>query len=279
MMMTMWECVDAVSTPGGPFTEDLLGRCGPLAWVIDGASNVSQGRVTNDEHSDACWLVRCLDEALRDLASESDVGLRKIVAEAIARIAAKAATEWDRQPEIPPSAALGVVRRQGRWTEYLVLADVSVILRAGEVVEEVTDQAVDETNREAHRTMRRLLNEGKSLEHAREVTIPLLAEARLAMNKEGGYWVASIDANAVEHARWGEVDGVSEVILASDGFMRVLRPFGLVPDVAALFDSGRSLPTLAQMVRDAEREDPETRRFGRWTASDDICAQRLRWIA
>jgi hypothetical protein len=277
--MTMWKCVDVAAEKGGPrYSEDRLGKCGSVAWVIDGASAVSEQRVTDHESSDASWLVERLEEALQDLSGETDLTLQQLVAKAIMHTAERAAKDWKAEPEVPPSAALGVIRSDGHRTEYLVLADISVIFRTGESEAlEITDQRVDSANTEARSAMTALLDEGLSIEEARRATMPFLARARSQMNKEGGYWVAARDEHAVDHALCGEVEGVSEVILASDGFMRILRPFGLIPDVGVLFTPGHSLGRLAEKVRKAEHDDPETRRFPRWSVSDDLCAQRLRW--
>jgi hypothetical protein len=276
----MWKCVDVVSFPGGPgadYSEDLLGMGGSLAWVIDGASPVTKTRVTTDENSDAYWLAHRLDEALKALALETGLSLAQIVSQAIALTAERARREWVAQPDVPPSAALGVIRSDGLSTEYLVLADISVIFKTAAEVHEITDRRVAECNKTARRTMKALLGEGKDFAEARRETIPLLAEARSAMNREGGYWVASLDEGAVEHALQGHVDGVQEVVLASDGFMRIVRTFGLI-GVDDLFAPDCSLRDLAEQVRAAERDDPETRRFARWSVSDDLCAKRLRWV-
>jgi hypothetical protein len=278
--MAMWKCEDVVEEPGGPgaaFSEDRLGMSGPVAWVLDGASNVAKNRVTRDAHSDASWLVRHLDRALRDLAGHADRTLAQIVAEAIARTAREAEQVWRGDPDVLPSAALGVVRGDGSRTEYLVLADISIILQTDDAVIEITDSRVDEFNVEARATMAAALKAHKSLDEARKETIPLLAEARSHMNQDGGYWVASLDEHAVDNALCGEIEGVREIILASDGFMRIVRPFGLI-EIDDLFAPDCSLVELAQRVRRAERADPETRGFPRWSVSDDLCAKRLRWV-
>jgi hypothetical protein len=278
--MAMWKCEEVVEEPGRPgsaFSEDRLGMSGTVAWVLDGASNVAKHRVTGDEHSDASWLVRHLDRALKDLAADTDRTLSQIVADAITRTAGEAREVWRGDPDVLPSAALGVVRGNGSRTEYLVLADISVILQTDDGVQEITDPRVDDFNVEARAIMAAALNAGKRLEDARKETIPFLAEARSHMNQDGGYWVASLDEHAVDNAICGEVEGVREVILASDGFMRAVRPFGLI-EVEDLFAPDCSLGDLAQRVRRAERDDPETRGFPRWSVSDDLCAKRLRWV-
>jgi hypothetical protein len=278
----MWKCEDVVDEPGGPgarFSEDRLGMYGSLAWVLDGASNVAKHRVTDDHSffSDASWLVDRLDHALRTLAVETHLSLRQIVGEAIARTAEQAREEWSGVPDVPPSAALGVIRAEGDVMEYLVLADISIIVRTDDRIDELTDSRVDLFNTEARETMVALLDAGRTLQEARKEVNHLLAEARSHMNKPNGYWVASLDEHAVEKARCGEIPGVREVVLASDGFMRIVRPFGLI-SIDDLFAPDCRLSDLAQRVRRAERDDPEARAYPRWSVSDDLCAKRLRWL-
>jgi hypothetical protein len=277
----MWHCKEVVEEPGVPgsdFSEDRLGSAGPMAWVIDGASAVTGQRVTDDRHSDASWLAGRLDRAMAALAVESGLSLAEIVAEAIARTARQAEDEWLGVPDVPPSAALGVVRQAGERTGYLVLADVSVLLQTTDGrVRAVTDSRVEAVTEHARRRMVARLEEGASLQEARREVNPVLAGARAAMNSEGGYWVASLDEHAVDHAVTGEVAGVREVVLATDGFMRVVEPFGLIT-TDELFEPGCSLGDLARRVRRAEQDDPETRQFARWSVSDDLSATRLRWV-
>lgn len=272
----MWESVDGVDDAGGGCFEDRSGTSGTMAWILDGASAVSPERVTTAS-SDARWMVEHLDAELRALSGHQEP-LEKLVAQAIERTAAQAKVEWKGKPDVPPSAALGVVRRSGDRSEFLVLADVSVIMLTDAGVFEFTDQRVDKYNNGAREVMAQALRSGRTFEEASERTRPHLAERRRSsMNREHGYWVASTDEAAAGHALTGVLDGVREVVLASDGFMRALRLFTLVPDLEALFAPERDFQHVASLIREAERDDPDTRKFPRWTVSDDICAQRLRW--
>jgi hypothetical protein len=271
--MTMWKVVDEVDLPGNGCQEDLAGASGPMAWVLDGASAVGNGKITRSP-SDALWMVQHIDGHLAELADE-DLPLRTIVARAI-EATARDAAEWG-WPEFPPSAALGLVRRNGTATEFLVLADVSVVLRTPAGVFEIIDRRVDRHNRPAQEAMKKVLEDpGATLADAREQARPLLADVRRqAMNRDDGYWVASIDSRAADNALVGSFEGVTELVLASDGFMRAVE-FGLVDRPADLFD--RDLRELADQVREEERADLHTRKHARWTVSDDICARRLRWV-
>jgi hypothetical protein len=272
----MWKEAERVERHSGPCYEDRANGCGPLAWILDGASAVSEKRLTAAA-SDALWLVDRLDAELEELAHEA-MPLTMLVAGAIRRTAARSLKEWVEAPLVPPSAALGVVRQAGDCTEYLVLADVSVVLATDMGVREVTDDRVDAGNHEARARMTGLVAGGHLHKDAHRQVLPLLrAHREQSMNRERGYWVASTDERAVEHALVGAVEDVHEVVLATDGFMRAVNPFGLIPGPEALFE-GVSLNELADRVRAAEADDPETRSFPRWTTSDDICAVRLRWV-
>ena len=271
----MWNCLDAVDEAGNGCNEDRAGVSGATAWVLDGAASVFADRVTDHPESDAVWLVDHLTGHLTDRAGDTDQ-LDKVVANVIRDTAADAEQAWSPQREFAlPSAAMGVVRREGPRTEFLVLADVSVIMKTPVGVYEFIDQRVDHYNRPAYDAMvEHLQRPDATFASTRECTRPLLAEARLNMNQEGGYWVASIDDRAVGNALTGGLDGVTDVILASDGFMRAVHLFGLLPDVAALFDCD-DLGEVGRAVRAAERADPDIRAYPRWSVSDDMRALRL----
>jgi hypothetical protein len=272
----MWKSVDSVDLPGRTCSEDRFGTSGPLAWILDGASTVAPGASVTGATTDAIWIVEHIDSQLRSLCDDPRP-LRELVTEALANLARAADDEWLTTPEVPPSAALGVVRHAGDHVEFLVLADVSVILRAEPGAQWFIDRRVDEHNRPAAEAMGEALRDpAVSFDEAIERTRPYLARPRrLAMNQPDGYWVASTDPTAAAHALTGALRDVDEVVLASDGFMRGLDLFGLVPDPDALFDC--DFGELAAAIRRVEH-GPRSREFPRWSISDDICAHRLRWV-
>jgi hypothetical protein len=282
--MPMWKSVDSVeragreNAPRGPeelcFSEDRFGGFGAMAWILDGASSVSAQRVTT-ARSDATWIVEQLEDELLALADRPEP-LQVLVAEALEHTAQRAHDEWTAVPAAPPSAALGIVRRVGDRTDFLVLADVSIIVRTEAGVLWLIDRRVDVHNEPARIAMAKYLSSGMGFDEAKAKTDPHLAAPRQqAMNKDGGYWVASNDPAAARHALTGSLDHVDEVILATDGFMRAVDLFGLVRH-EDLFDA--DFGELGRQIRRAEQDDPETERFPRWSRSDDMCAHKLRWV-
>jgi len=160
-----------------------------------------------------------------------------------------------------------------------VLGDVSVIVFGAAGSLEITDQRVDDGNVEASRALKKLLDGGTPFMEARgEINKLLIDYRKNSMNREGGYWIASTNSEAPKNAIVGAVDDVNEILLATDGFMRCLRPFALWPSLDEVFRAGLTLREVADEVRKAERMDDGALEFPRWSINDDICAARLRWI-
>jgi hypothetical protein len=91
------------------------------------------------------------------------------------------------------------------------------------------------------------------------------------MNRFGGYWVFSNDPVAAEFARFGFVDlrlG-GRVLLASDGFARVVSPFDITSWPSVLRGRKSDLTSLVSKLRLHEDNDPERRAFPRISAKDD----------
>lgn len=267
--------VDHIAMADGPANEDLIGWEGQLAWVIDGATSLAEHQVT-DRPSDALWLVEHLSTGLRSRAQSSD-DLAELLAESIADVADRAGAEWIGTPEVPPSAAVGIVRFNEMTTDFLVLADVSVVLRTEAGTVEICDERVDTGNEIARMVMQEELERTGDLTAARERVAPMLLERRrTSMNQPEGYWVAALDPDAAVHAVSGTFERVHEVVLATDGFVRCLRPLGLFRSWEHLLQSGYGLGAIARMVRQRESDDTFCKDFPRWNTHDDLAAARWR---
>lgn len=265
-------------TLGNDVNEDSWGASGSIAWILDGSSSVSPERVAPLWATDARWLVDRLEASLRSLADRHDMSLRNVLATAISSAATSAEEDWDHQPEVPPSAAIALVRKLEYGLEYLVLADVSVILDDRGSLVEITDQRVDEGNVVAFEALKNGLAINPSLAEVRRNIAPLLHDyRRKSMNREGGYFVVSIDPTVVDEGVDGMSTTADEIILATDGFMRCMRPFHFLAGLHDLLDHPGALPDIAMRVREEELRDPEAVEYPRWNTSDDLCAVRLRW--
>lgn len=194
--------------------EDSWGAEGPLAWVIDGATQPGE----TIESVDARSYVAALGEAVRARAGDTRATLAEILAGAI-----EAASTWP-AAEAGPAATVAMVRRSGDGFEWLVLGDAGIMLRHGArgAVTLVTDDRLAQVavaEREARRAARA---SGSDAAEQRELSARLY-RAELAMrNRSGGYWVASGDPEAAHHALQGYADTLGPVLLMSDGMLDAL---------------------------------------------------------
>ncbi|HEY1833013.1 MAG TPA: hypothetical protein VGG08_01145 [Solirubrobacteraceae bacterium] len=158
--------------------------------------------------------------------------------------------------------------------DYLVLSDVTLVLH-GLDTQVITDTAVQDTSSRAREYFTQALRRTGSYSAARSAVNDLLIDHRLNnMNRPGGYWVASLDEDAPQHALTGSVprSGYDRVLLCSDGFARLVDLFGVFASWGDLIESRTPLAECARLLREAEARDPESLRHPRWTVSDDASA-------
>jgi hypothetical protein len=92
-------------------------------------------------------------------------------------------------------------------------------------------------------------------------------------NRDGGFWVAEADPDAAyeaRRARWPR-DQLRAVLIATDGVSCGVDDYRIFPDWSAVLDLAVSRGTHAvlDMVRDAERSDPDGTRWPRPKPHDD----------
>lgn len=279
-MTNSWEfdLVDSVCEPADKDTnEDGFGYADALAWVIDGASPLSTTRVAESADTDAQWIAQVLDESFSALSAANPTPVEAIRA-GITTVEERS-DEWTSKPEIPPSAAVGVIKAVGSETiEYAILADVTLAVKTKDNIVVVSDSRADDGNQEAMSRLGKLLGEGAGFREAMGEVRPLLLKRRVTgMNQSGGYWVAATDPSAADQALTGTITGVESIILASDGFARGVDLYGLWPSwQQVLDDEVESLLARYYDLREFEATDPDCRRFPRWSREDDATAARFR---
>lgn len=272
----VWIEQELVTMTGVQPNEDALGTEGTLAWVIDGATSLSSQRCTSHE-SDGLWLVEVITEAFREEGHAASTP-RDVIRLAIEHVTSRSHTDWAIEPEVPPSAAVGLVRVIEDTLHYAILADVSLIHDSGQGPVEVTDDRPDELNVEARTHLEECLSAGLEFPEAIGSTRPLLIEhRRTRMNVPGGYWVLALNPEAADQAITGVAPTSRPILLASDGFTRGRHLLGLWTDWQMALSETTSLQGMADEVRAAELDDSAGTRFPRWSLHDDIVAGRLLW--
>lgn len=224
--------------------EDVVGHQGDAAWVIDGATGI--GAALLDAPSDASWLARTADAALRTLlAGDPDLPTRELVRSVILMCRDALAADAVRDAKGPhehPSAAFTMLRRIGDTVELVSLADCEVIYRdaAGEA-QRFSSTSFEEVEGRTLALTRELLAADPDLTPALlvERLMPQLQANRTLMNRPGGYWVLGTEPAAADNLAVLTLPAVpgQRFALASDGFMRLTELFALATP-ADLLDIG-----------------------------------------
>jgi serine/threonine protein phosphatase PrpC len=261
----------AASGPGP--NEDAAGTAGDgrigAAWVIDGATDVGGRTFVPGTDSDAAWYARTLDAGIASLSPGDPA--------AIARGAiVRAAEAWS-------TAVAGMdVPRHGLPSAAVAWVGWTVVLRQdGHPARALGRQGVTASEVALNAAVRRLQQEGVADSAARRAAlIDRLQSQRARMNSPGGYWIFSVDPAAADHLDRMDVrlDGAGHLLLATDGFWRLVDPYG-VHDADGLMDAvvARGPQALIAELRALEAADADCIRFPRIKARDDATAVLIRY--
>jgi hypothetical protein len=171
-----------------------------------------------------------------------------------------------------PSATVAILREQPDTVEYLVLGDTTVLLDEPAGIRVVTDDRLEQVAAVQHGAMHQ--HATGSADHARSFA-ELVTEQRRHRNHPDGFWVASTDPAAAEHALTDTVarDGLQRAAVLSDGATRLVDRFGLLdwPSFLTILAEQGSDAIIAQ-VRAAEDSDSDGQRWPRGKRHDDASA-------
>jgi hypothetical protein len=248
----------AATEPGSSGTpnEDWAGISTTAAVVLDGVT-VFEGASGACRHGTP-WFVSQIGTRLLASASDEAIPLKVALRSAITRVAYLHAGTCDLDQIGAPSAAVAVLRRTGGILEYLVLADVTIVIESSHGLKVISDERVNST-------LSDIAIEGN---YGDEV----MRRRERNRNKTGGYWVAAADPEAAEEATTGQVaaENVTRTALMSDGATRLVTPFGRTdwPGILKLgYESGPY--AVIRHVRETEASDRGRTKWPRFKVSDD----------
>lgn len=259
--------------PGSPEgNEDFVAATPDAVVLLDGAG-IPEGSPSGCSHGVA-WYTRMLGSTLISAVTQNPAPLNEILASGIKAVASMHDFTCDLSHAGSPSATVTMLRRTAGSVDWLVLAD-SVLLLREDGTAEPTVICDDRVARVAapYRSALDALPTG-SVEHtaAHRAFVETVREHR---NREGGFWVASADPRAADQALTGTVpaDRLQAAALLSDGASRLVDLFALAT-WAQLMDllHHQGPRELIRRVRQAERSDPQGRRWPRAKAFDDATA-------
>ncbi len=274
--------IDLQSWPSGTLNEDRANANGDWAWVIDGATDVLEQRLTPGP-SDAAWFAAALDDEIGKLAGNAPLDmseLPRLLAPSLhARFTEVAVRQTYERSEHPSAAGL-ITRLNGTSLDYLALGDCSLLVLGKErlQVAGVDEAAAGDTwVADALRTIHATQPEVSSGE-ARASLWPKLRAKRARMNVAGGYGIFSITPPPAEFVKTGTLtmDRPCHILLASDGLMRLVDVFRCYSARQLMGAAiARGLASLLTELRELEAANSDYRRYPRAKTSDDATGMLL----
>lgn len=260
--------VAIAAQPGTPDkrSEDATATAPDALVLLDGATARTE---TGCIHGVAWYAKHLADAIVGELRDHASLSPARALATAITRTADLHRGTCDLAHPGTPSAAVAVVHVAGDVLRYLVLGDVTVVLDTTNGLHVISDQRVSQTAPDE----RAAADAMQATDPGKPAALVRMKHAELAArNVPGGYWVATTDPTAAQHALIGEIPltDVRRAALLSDGAARAVDLFGIHDWLGVLEVLRESGPAgLIHEVRAAEASDPEAARWPRNKISDD----------
>ncbi len=227
--------VAMATSPGhGRTNEDFVGAVPGAVVLLDGAGIPGMESVCS--HGVA-WYSHTLGAiVLGRLSREPGTDLVDALADGIEEVAGQHRHTCDIASSISPQATVAIIRYDEDRLDYLLLADVFVVLDSAETGPQVLTDPREVDARSEILTGLEGLSVGTP-EYER--VLPSLTEAfRSRRNQPGGFWIAKDDPEAARQAVTGSVplDRLRGAALLSNGASRIVEPYGLAkwPDALDL---------------------------------------------
>jgi hypothetical protein len=232
--------------------------------VLDGATTLRTDLPSGG------WYAAELAGALAGrLVGSPDVDLADLLAASIKALARQSGLT----PGASPSSTVALLRWDEQRLEALVLGDSPVVAFGSNGPEVLADNRLADIPRGGGSYRKRLRDGGGYGSGHLDALRSSGEEMDLWRNRDGGFWVAEADPDAAyeaRRARWPRA-GLRAVLIATDGVSCGVDDYRIFPDWSAVLDLAvsRGAAAVLNMVRDAERSDPEGTRWPRPKPHDD----------
>ncbi|MEU8271288.1 integrase [Sphaerisporangium sp. NPDC049002] len=255
--------------------EDFVAATPNAVVLLDGAGTPA-GVECGCRHGVA-WYSRTLGSTLIAGVTQTCGTLVEILAEGIKAVTGLHDSTCDLSHPGSPSSTVVMLRRTAETLDWLVLADSVLVLDVAGAAEPTAICDDREGQIGARYRARMDALPGGTAEHT-EALRDYVEAMRDHRNRDGGFWVASVDPLAAEHALTGSVSvaQVTTAVLLSDGASRLVDRFYLTTWRRAVDLLGQDGPAeLIRRVRDAERSDLDGIRWPRGKTFDDATAAHV----
>jgi hypothetical protein len=285
-MIPAFTLLSATTAPGSNVNEDAYGLwptsdAPRTAWVLDGVTGLND-RALLPGPSDAAWFVAQVQETLPALLSESpDMPMAELIGALASELERRQSASWRDARGADgwetPAASFALIRLLGDEIEIARLGDCLVLLESNDGVVKVMDHPVLEQIEAA--TKRGVLDlramgitDPKDI---RERMMPALRAQRRRRNQPDGYGVLAPEQSCVPmiHMDCLPAGGLRRVLLASDGYYRLVDHYGAMNDAELVRETGRQgAAALLKQLRAIEASDPLTATYPRLKICDDATA-------
>ncbi len=261
----------ATQSVPGSLNEDFVIATPDLAIVVDGAG-MQEGRC---RHSVAWYAQRLAARTLAALIDEPSRTLAEGLAAGIEAVSDLHADTCDLKRG-GPCAAVGILRHRASAIDVLSLSDVAVVVDTSEGALKVFCDLTMEDCTEPE-TIALAGRRFGTPEHAGALS-NLVARQALTRNRPNGWWIASSDPTAAEHAivRTLSQAEVRRATVLSDGAARPVMQMGIYgwSEYLDLLDELGPAGLISQ-VRSIEAKDPNGERYPRTKRHDDATVARF----
>jgi len=288
-MTPAFTLLSAATAPGSTINEDAYGLwpaagAPRTAWVQDGVTGIND-RALLPGPSDAAWFVAQVQEVLPALLSKKpDQPVAGLVAELAAELERRQAASWlderGADGRETPAASFALVRLLGEQVEIARLGDCLVLIeRRDESVTTLDHPVLEQIEAQVKAAVLALQAAGiTDPGEIRRRMMPTLRAQRARRNQPGGYGVLAPEAACVAmlHVDCLPLADVSRILLASDGYYRLVDHYAAVTDAELLRGTAeRGAERFLGALRTIEAGDPMGARFPRLKISDDATAVLL----
>ncbi|QIG47653.1 hypothetical protein G5V57_07900 [Nordella sp. HKS 07] len=270
-----------LSRGSGKVNEDAVGFIGDpedvkAAWALDGVTGIND-KGLGLMGSDAQWFVARIDHHLRALLPGA-ADLPGAMSELIDRLIDDLGQHRLPEKYDPPAACIAAVCRIGGTWQAVRLGDCRLIASDHCGFQRIVDFPNDDFDHWITAEAMRLRASGVSdLKEMVRTLQPALFANRRKRNRTGGYGVIEADRACLAFAEYLELDDPSPVLLASDGFFRLVDHYHDLSEAELLARVAKpgEIETLYARLRALEAGDPDCRRFPRFKPQDDASAVAL----
>lgn len=218
---------ESLTKAGNLNNEDSCYVCKDFGFVIDGATGVFDKNIT-DMPTDAQWF----SNSIKDFLIKNLLNLTKTLKEIMLDAVNYATKEFfkfkNADITFMPSASIVIFRINGKFVEYFVLGDCSLIFLTKSNLKCITQKRVSQLDSKNLKKLKKYAKQyGVDVVNARKYIQTDLQAQRSLKNTKKGYWILSDNTEALNHAEIGklEKEKIKQIVGVSDGFSQIYDLF------------------------------------------------------